>query len=137
MYFLKINKWYYCHFLISLLVSDFKKIWKAFLSRSWVILVIAYAIVTSKGYAQGWSKSRFWQIWCDSRGHLALGSTVLKIEPPKSMQVQIHLGPTFVFHSPSWVLIQPTAWNLWQSSIWAGLKLSSTYSSLFWVNEHS
>ena len=90
-----------------------------------------FYLSTHEGHAEGWSKLQFWQIWCDSRGHLALGSTTLMIEPPKSMQVQIHLGPTFVFHSPSWVLIQPTAWNLWQSSIWAGLKLSSIYSSLF------
>ena len=84
----------------------------------------------SKGHAEGWSELQFWQIWCDSRGHLGLGSTTLMTKPPKSMQDQIYLGPTFVFHSPSWVLIQPTAWNLWQSSIWAGLKLSSIYSSL-------
>ena len=89
-----------------------------------------FYLSTHEGHAEGWSKLQFWQIWCDSSGHLALGSTTLMIEPPKSMQVQIHLGPTFVFHSPSWALIQPTAWNLWQSSIWVGLKLSSIYSSL-------
>ena len=89
-----------------------------------------FYLYAHEGHGEGWSKLHFWQIWCDSRGHSALGSTALMTDSPKSMQVQIHLGPTFVFHSPSWVLIQPTAWNLWQSSIWAGLKLSFTYSSL-------
>ena len=68
-----------------------------------------FYLSTHEGHGEGWSKLQFWQIWCDSRGHLALGSTILMIESPKSMQVQIHLGTTFVFHSPSWVLIQPTA----------------------------
>ena len=89
-----------------------------------------FYLYAHEGHGKGWSKLQFWQIWFDSRGHSALGSTALMIDSPKSMQVQIHLRPTFVFHSPSWVLIQPTAWNLWQSSIWAGLKLSSIYSSL-------
>ena len=89
-----------------------------------------FYLYAHEGHGEGWSKLHFWQIWCDSRGHSALESSALMTDSPKSMQVQIHLGPTFVFHSPSWVLIQPTAWNLWQSSIWAGLKLSSIYSSL-------
>ena len=95
-----------------------------------------FYLYAHEGHGKGWSKLQFWQIWFDSRGHSALGSTALMIDSPKSMQVQIHLRPTFVFHSPSWVLIRPTAWNLWQSSIWAGLKLSSIHSSLhqgFWV----